>query len=55
MNKTVDIADAKATLSALIDAAVADDDIVIARNGKPMVKLTPVAALQPRKPGAAKH
>lgn len=55
MGKTVNIADAKATLSELVDAAVAGDDIVIARKGKPMVKLTPVAAMQPRKPGAAKH
>lgn len=55
MNKTVNIADAKATLSELVDAAVAGDDIVIARKGKPMVKLIPVAEMQPRKPGAAKH
>ncbi len=55
MGKTVNIADAKATLSELIDAAVAGDDIVIARKGKPMVKLMPVASMQPRKPGMAKH
>ena len=55
MGKIVNIADAKATLSELIDAAIAGDDIVIARKGKAMVKLTPVASMQPRKPGLAKH
>lgn len=55
MATTVNIAQAKATLSELIDAAIAGEDVVIARKGKPMVKLTPVAAMESRKPGAAKH
>lgn len=55
MGKTVNIADAKATLSELVDAAIAGDDVVIARKGKPLVRLTPVAAMEPRKPGLAKH
>jgi len=33
---------AKAQLSSLVDAALAGGDVVIARNGKPCVKLVPV-------------
>ena len=55
MGRTVNIAEAKASLSELVDAATAGEDVVIARKGKPMVRLTPVEALQPRKPGLAKH
>jgi prevent-host-death family protein len=53
--KVIDIAVAKATLSKLVDAAIAGDEIVIARDGEPLVRLTPVAAMQPRTPGAVKH
>ena len=53
--KVIDIAEAKATLSKLVDAAIAGDEIVIARDGEALVRLTPVAAMQPRTPGAAKH
>lgn len=55
MGKTVNIAEAKATLSELVDAAIAGDEIVIARKGKPMVRLSPVQSMEPRKPGIAKH
>ena len=38
----VDIHDAKSQLSKLIVAAEAGDDVIIARRGKPAVKLVPV-------------
>ncbi len=55
MNKTVNIAEAKATLSELVDAAIAGDEVVISRKGKPLVRLEVVAELKPRVPGLAKH
>lgn len=38
----LNVAEAKARLSALIDAALAGDEVVIARDGRPVVKLVPV-------------
>ena len=38
----VNVHDAKSRLSKLIVAAQAGDDVVIARNGKPAVRLVPV-------------
>ena len=38
----VNVHDAKSQLSKLIAAAEAGDDVVIARNGKPAVRLVPV-------------
>ena len=48
MSKTVrmtrvNVAEAKAHLSELIDAALAGEDVVIARRNKPVVRLTAVA------------
>jgi prevent-host-death family protein len=42
--KTVNIAEARANLSKLIDAAVAGREIVISRRNKPLIKLAPVKA-----------
>ena len=42
--KTVNIHYAKTNLSRLVEEAVAGDDIVIAKAGKPMVRLVRVAA-----------
>jgi len=39
--------EAKTTLSALVARAEAGEDIVIARNGKPAVRLVPVTADRP--------
>jgi len=39
--------EAKTTLSALVARAEAGEDIVIARNGKPAVRLVPVSADRP--------
>jgi prevent-host-death family protein len=41
--KTVNLHAAKTHLSRLVDEAVAGDEIVIAKAGKPMVRLVPVA------------
>jgi prevent-host-death family protein len=49
---SVNIAEAKAKLSELIDRAVSGEEIVIARAGKPMARLVPVREIQPRKRGA---
>ena len=42
MHKTVNIYEAKTHFSALIAEAMAGDDIVIARNGEPCVRLVPI-------------
>ena len=47
--KTVNLHAAKTHLSRLVDEAVAGGDIVIAKAGKPMVKLVPVVARKARK------
>ena len=39
----VNIYEAKTKLSALLDKALAGEDVVIARAGKPLARLTPVA------------
>jgi prevent-host-death family protein len=52
---TVSVYNARAEFSRLIERALAGEEIVITRRGKPAVRLVPVAeALQPRKPGALK-
>ena len=38
----VNIAEAKAKLSALLDRALAGEEIIIARAGKPLVRLVPI-------------
>lgn len=42
--KSINIAEARANLSKLIDAAVAGEEVVISRRNKPLVKLAPVKA-----------
>lgn len=52
---TFNIAEAKARFSELVDKAVAGDEVIIARDNKPLLKLTPLGAGQKaRKPGSAK-
>jgi prevent-host-death family protein len=53
--KQVNIHYAKTHLSRLLDEATEGEDIVIAKAGKPIVKLVPVASSHERKPGAAAH
>jgi prevent-host-death family protein len=45
---TVNVYAAKTQLSRLIDAALSGDDVVIARDGKPLVRLVPVEAPEKR-------
>jgi prevent-host-death family protein len=52
---TVSICNARAEFSRLIERALAGEDIVITRRGKPAVRLVPVEEPRPvRKPGALK-
>ena len=61
--KQVNLYEAKTNLSSLVDEAAAGEEIVIAKNGKPMARLTPFddarAKREPRKLGQwaeqAKH
>ena len=39
----VNVYEAKTKLSALLDKALAGEDVIIARAGKPLARLTPVA------------
>ena len=54
--KQFNIAQAKAQLSKLVNAAVAGEEIVIARDNKPLVKLVNVAqkSSRTRRPGSAR-
>ncbi len=51
---TVNIYDAKTHLSRLVGRAMAGEDIVIARAGKPLVRLVPVAEKKVREGGQLK-
>ena len=52
MRDVVNIHEAKTHLSRLVDQAVAGQEIVIAKAGKPMVRLLPIVRDQPRVPGS---
>jgi prevent-host-death family protein len=54
MSELVNLYDAKAQLSRLIDRATAGEDIVIGRAGQPLVRLVPVDTMRPREPGLLK-
>ena len=54
MTEIMNLYDAKAHLSHLVDRAAAGEDIVIARAGKPIVRLVPVDDALPRRPGLLK-
>ncbi|MBA3524561.1 MAG: type II toxin-antitoxin system prevent-host-death family antitoxin [Geodermatophilaceae bacterium] len=45
---TRNVAEAKATLSQLLDAALAGEEVILARAGKPLVRLVPLVAPSPR-------
>lgn len=51
MTIQLNVAEAKARLSELLEAAAAGDDVVIARAGRPVVRLVPVTAPPPRRLG----
>jgi prevent-host-death family protein len=49
------VAEAKARFSELIRKALAGEDVVVAKDSKPLVKLVPVKqAIRRRRPGSAK-
>jgi prevent-host-death family protein len=51
----VNIAEAKARLSELVKKALSGEDVVIARDNKPLLRLVPLAPKRgPRRPGSAK-
>jgi prevent-host-death family protein len=55
MTEIVNMHQAKTSLSRLVERALAGEDVVIARNGEPLVKLVPVAKeRKPRVPGRYK-
>jgi prevent-host-death family protein len=48
--RQVNLYEAKTQLSALVDAAAAGEEIVIAKNGKPCARLTALPAAEPPRP-----
>lgn len=55
MATTVNIYEAKTQLSKLVDQAAAGEDIIIARNGKPVVRITTLKPEKlPLRPGLLK-
>jgi prevent-host-death family protein len=49
------IAEAKARLSELVEKALAGDEVILARDNKPLLKLTPLeGTVRTRKPGSAR-
>jgi prevent-host-death family protein len=53
MYRIVNVHEAKSTLSRLLQAVEAGDDVVIARSGKPVARLVPAVGIQGRRvPGA---
>lgn len=52
--KQFNIAEAKSHFSELVKLALLGEEIVIARDSKPLLKLVPVVEAQGRRPGSAK-
>ena len=51
----VNVAEAKARFSQLIQKALAGEDVIIAKDNKPLVRLVPIRrAVRRRQPGSAK-
>ena len=49
------IADAKARLSELVEKALAGDEVILARDNRPLLKLVPLGqSKRSRKPGSAR-
>jgi prevent-host-death family protein len=49
--KTLNVAEAKARLSELVQRAARGEEIIIARNGEPLARLVPLAPQPIRVPG----
>jgi len=55
MTEIVNMHQAKSSLSRLVERALAGEDVVIARNGEPLVRLVPLPKnREPRVPGRSK-
>jgi prevent-host-death family protein len=55
MTEIVNMHQAKSSLSRLVERALAGEDVVIARNGQPLVRLVPIPKQrEPRVPGRSK-
>jgi prevent-host-death family protein len=54
MTHSVNIAEAKARLSALVDRAAAGEEIILSRAGRPVARLMPLVEQTPRQPGLLK-
>jgi prevent-host-death family protein len=55
MTEIVNMHQAKSSLSRLVERALAGEDVVIARNGEPLVRLVPIPKQrEPRVPGRSK-
>ncbi len=55
MTEIVNMHQAKTSLSRLVERALAGEEVVIARNGEPLVRLVPVPKeRKPRVPGRSK-
>ena len=52
MTESINVAEAKAKLSSLIDRAAAGEEIVIARAGKPLARLVPLEVMPKRQFGS---
>jgi prevent-host-death family protein len=53
MSKVYNVAEARAHFSELLDRAAAGEEILIAKSGKPVARIAPIA-LERRQPGALK-
>jgi prevent-host-death family protein len=51
----INIAEAKAKLSALADRAAAGEEIILAKAGRPVARIMALAKKEPRRPGVARH
>jgi prevent-host-death family protein len=51
MTEVVNMHQAKSSLSRLVARALAGEEVVIARNGEPLVRLVPIEKRKPRVPG----
>jgi prevent-host-death family protein len=54
VDMTLNLYDAKTQLSSLVEMAAAGEEIIIAKNGKPMAKLVALKDILKRKPGRLK-
>lgn len=48
------IGDARDRLYELVDRALSGEEVILARDGEPLLKLVPLAATDTRRPGTAK-